>query len=479
MRDLFFLGFLGLLFLLSFRRPFLFVLVYAYVDIVSPQRLSYFLLNAIPISAIAFAGAFGWWLLIDKKTDARFSARQGLLLLLLFWCAFTTVNAAFPAEAASKWGWVWKALVFAIFLPLTLRTRLRMEALALVMVLCASSIIVTGGIKTLLSGGGYGELNLMIDNNSGLYEGSTISTVAIAIIPLILWLARHGTIFPPDRKVRLYALALSGACLLIPIGTATRTGLLCILLLGAMMVWHSQRRLLFGAGAALAAMVAVPFLPSAFTERMGTIKNYQGDQSASTRLAVWQWTWDYVKDHPLGGGFDAYRANSFTYDTVTVVRDDSGSHLVRSKVTEKERAYHSAYFEMLGEQGYVGFALWALLHISSLIATRGVYRRYRKSTDADEQWIAPLALALQQGHLLYLLGATFVGIAFQPFIFMMLALQIGLATYLARHRKAGGARPMFSPAFPAAGGTPSAPGTTGTPGTSGTPAANRLPPRVS
>ena len=42
----------------------------------------------------------------------------------------------------------------------------------------------------------------MVDNNSGLYEGSTISTVAIALIPLILWLARFGTIFPPDWRVQ-------------------------------------------------------------------------------------------------------------------------------------------------------------------------------------------------------------------------------------------------------------------------------------
>ena len=48
----------------------------------------------------------------------------------------------------------------------------------------------------MLSGGGYGVLNLMVDNNSGLYESSTISTVAIALIPLILWFTRFGTDLP-------------------------------------------------------------------------------------------------------------------------------------------------------------------------------------------------------------------------------------------------------------------------------------------
>src|SRR5690606_20465484 len=147
-----------------------------------------------------------------------------------------TLVADFPVEAAEKWAWVWKALVFALFLPLTLRTRLRFEAVTLFMVLSAASIIITGGIKTALGGGGYGTLHLLVNDNTGLYESSIISCVAIAIIPLILWLVRHGTIFPGDWpggwKVKLFAGALCFACLLIPVGTEARTGLICIGVLG-------------------------------------------------------------------------------------------------------------------------------------------------------------------------------------------------------------------------------------------------------
>jgi len=454
MRDLFFLAFLAAFFGIGLKRPFLFVLLYAYIDIVSPQRLSYYLLNSIPISAIAFAFAFLGWAMVDDKRDSRFSWRQLLMAMLLGWCAWTTAHADFPIDAAAKWGWVWKALVFAIFLPLTLRTRLRIEALALVMILCASTIIVGGGIKTVLSGGGYGELNLMVENNSGLYEGSTISMVAIAIIPLIFWLARYGTIFRPDWRVRLYAAALALACLLIPIGTQTRTGLLCIILLAMLILWHSKRRLAWGTGLAALALISVPFLPSAFTERMETIRNYQGDQSASTRIEVWKWTLDYVRTHPMGGGFDAYRANKFTYTTVRTEGKEGSQRMIREKITEQGRAYHSAYFELLGEQGYPGLLLWALIHLISLASTHRIYRRYRGHEDADHAWISPLALALQQGHLVYLLGAAFVGIGYQPFIFMMIALQIGLASYVARRHREEMAEPIFSPALrPGAGVT--------------------------
>ena len=444
MRDLFFIVFLALMMGISLKRPFLFVLVYAYIDIVSPQRLSYFLLNSIPISAIAFAFAFLGWAAIDDKRDSRFSWRQMLMVLLLMWCGYTTSHADFPIEAATKWAWVWKALVFAIFLPLTLRTKLRIEALALILVLCASTIIITGGIKTVFAGGGYGELNLMVEDNSGLYEGSTISTVAIAIIPLIWWLARFGTICPPDWRVRAFAAGLTVACLLIPGGTVTRTGLLCILFLGGLILIRSEKRLTYGAAIGILALVSIPFLPASFTERMSTIKNYQGDQSASTRLEVWKWTLDYVKTHPTGGGFDAYLSNGFTYDAVRTEGEKGSERIVRERITEKGRAYHSAYFEMLGEQGYPGLAIWGLIHLISLIATQRIYMLYKKRKDDGHAWVAPLALALQQGHLIYLLGAAFIGVAYQPFVFMLLALQIGLSTYLARRRKEERAVPIFT-----------------------------------
>src|SRR6185503_17598417 len=225
MRDLAFVAFLAGLLAFGIRRPFLFVLAYVYVDTVSPQRLSYILLNSIPLSLIVALLAMGGWAIADRKYQMSFSVRQGLLLVLLAYAGVTTLYADFPVDAAEKWDWAWKTIVFAVFLPFTLRTRLRIEAALLFLTLSAAAIIIVGGIKTLLSGGGYGVLNLMVDNNSGLYESSTISTVAIALIPIILWFTRFGTVFPPDWRVKSFAAALILACLLIPIGTEARTGL--------------------------------------------------------------------------------------------------------------------------------------------------------------------------------------------------------------------------------------------------------------
>jgi len=187
--------------------------------------------------------------------------------------------------------------------------------------------------------------------------------------------------------------------------------------------------------------VALPFLPASFIERMQTIQNHQSDSSASTRVAVWKWTIDYAKTHPFGGGFEAYRQNRLRFETLKIEGSGGNIAIQRTPEEDKARAYHSSYFEMLGEQGYPGLALWLIINLTGIVRMEVLRQRYRKGT-ADTGWVAPLASALQTAHIVYLLGAAFVGIAFQPFIYMLIGAQIGLDTYLARRRSEAGWRPF-------------------------------------
>ena len=450
MLDLAITGFTLALLALGFRRPFIWVLAYLYIDILSPQKISYHLLSSLPISLIAFVLAFGGWLLIDPKFDSRFTLRQGLIAVLLIYCGMTTLSADFPEQALAKWSWVWKALVFAVFLPLTLRTRLRIEAAAVIMVLAVGAIIIDGGIKTVGGGGGYGELHLFINDNTGLYEGSIISTVAIAVIPLILWLMKHGTIFPPDWRVKAFGLALIFACALMPVGTQARTGLLCLALLAVLALRNVKRRALYIGTMAVLALLSVPLLPDSFTKRMSTIENHQSDESAATRVAVWGWTLDYVKDHPLGGGFAAYLSNRVHVELKGETGDGNNVSVETKDAFDKARAYHSSYFEMLGEQGWPGLFLWLWLMLSGLWQMERIRHRWKNRSGPGEAWQAPLATALQQSLIVYMAGSLFVGIAFQPFCYMLIGLQCGLWSYLKRieaaaPRVAAVSRPLIVP----------------------------------
>lgn len=438
MLDLVFLAFIGYVLVLGLRRPFLWVLLYVYIDILAPQRIGYSAIASLPVSLIAFAAAFGGWVALDRKEGARFTLRQGLLAALLAYCFWTTGHADFPIEAATKWDWVWKALLFAIFLPLTLTTRARIEGLALVLLLSVATIVIGTGMKTILGGGGYQNLKFFVNDNSGIYESSTLATVAIGLIPMLWWFVKHGTIFRPHWLVTGFAVALTFAALLVPIGTEARTGLLCIAALGGLMLRYTKQRFLFIAGAGVLGLTALPFLPQSYYERMATLAQPSGDESASTRIAVWEWTIDYVAQKPLGGGFDAFRGNKFNYVMPVKQTDRNTTTVTYQPVEDKGRAYHSSFFEMLGEQGWPGLIIWLALHLIGLWQMERIQRRWKNAEAEAERWIAPLAAALQMGALIYLVGATFQGIAYQPVMLMLVGLQIGLNTYCARIDSARG-----------------------------------------
>ena len=83
MLDLVFIAFIGYVLLLGLRRPFLWVLLYVYIDILAPQRIGYSLIQELQVSLIAFGAAFAGWLLLDRKEGARFTLRQALMLALM------------------------------------------------------------------------------------------------------------------------------------------------------------------------------------------------------------------------------------------------------------------------------------------------------------------------------------------------------------------------------------------------------------
>jgi probable O-glycosylation ligase (exosortase A-associated) len=433
MLDLAFLAFIGLVLVLGLKRPFLWALLYVYIDILAPQRIGYSVITSIPVSLIAFAAAFGGWLLLDRKEGARFSLRQALMLALLLYCWWTTSGAAFPLDAATKWDWVWKSLLFGIFLPFTLTTRARIEALALMLVLAIATIVIGTGMKTVLGGGGYDNLKFFVKDNSGVYESSTLATMAIALVPMIWWFTRFGTIFRPHWMVTAFAAALIFACFLVPIGTEARTGLLCIAVLAILALRYVKQRLLFMAAGAVLGLAALPFLPQTYYDRMATITEPGGDESASTRVAVWRWTIDYAAQRPFGGGFDSFRSNSFTYVMPVKTENGNTTTIEYRQVTDKARAFHSALFELLGEQGYPGLAIWLVLHGLGLWQMERIRARWKsRNEDEAEAWIAPFAVALQMANVIYLVGAMFQGIAYQPVMVMLIGLQIGLHSYCKR-----------------------------------------------
>ena len=146
------------------------------------------------------------------------------------------------------------------------------------------------------------------------------------------------------------------------------------------------------------------------------------------RLAVWKWTLGYVADHPLGGGFDVYLT-----DVVVLPPDEENP----GGLTQSGRAFHSIYFEVLGELGVPGIIMFLLTATSSLISLLLLSRKCRKIPDLI--WAAEMSDAVQTGMLVFLTSGAFVGIAFQPPFWYFVSMTVCLRAYVWRHQRVPGA----------------------------------------
>jgi probable O-glycosylation ligase (exosortase A-associated) len=412
--------------LAGFSAAFAAALGFIWVDIVRPQHLAWSIINDAPLSFIAALATLGLFLLRDKKAPPKFGPILALVTMFGIWVTLTASMSDFPLQAWAKWDWASKVLIFAVLIPFIFRSRIQIEAFLLVMLFSASTIMFSAGVKTIFGGGGYGTLAVMGTGNTGLSESSTLAVVSVMLIPVILFLMRHTVIFPRNLLTKGLFLGIIVIALATVVGTTARTGIIAVAVMCLISMLQSKKKMWWIAGLALAGIVVLnlDLSTTRWGNRMSTIETYSADQSAMGRIKVWQWTLDYVGKHPLGGGFDAYLHNRI----VGVSPDGETIFLPEGQVGGK--AFHSIYFEVLGEQGILGFIMYFLavgLALIKLIRLRSAWK-----DDPGMGWIAGLANAMMTSIFVVLAGGSFVGIAYQPYLFYMLGLTVAIDQYVAR-----------------------------------------------
>jgi probable O-glycosylation ligase (exosortase A-associated) len=317
-------------------------------------------------------------------------------------------------------------LIFAVLIPFIFRSRIQIEAFLLVFVFSASTILFSAGVKTVLGGGGYGTLAVMGTGNTGLSESSTLAVVCVMLIPIAMFLMRYTLIFPRTLMTRCLFLSIIVMALAAVVGTTARTGIVAVAVMCLLSMLQSKKKLWWIAGLAIVAVIVLnlDLSTTRWGNRMSTIETYNADSSAMGRIKVWQWTIDYVGKNPLGGGFDAYLHNRI----LGVTQDGETQYLPEGQVGGK--AFHSIYFEVLGEQGIVGFAMYFVMVALALLKLMQLKRIWKN--DPGLGWIAALANALMTSIVVFLAGGSFVGIAYQPYIFYLVTLTVAIDQYAAR-----------------------------------------------
>lgn len=407
--------------------PFVAALAYVWVDIVKPQDLAYSIINSMPLAFIAGMAAIGFYVINDRKSPPKFTPVMFLLCVFAAWITLSTAisNEYLQIFSWNKWDWAFKVLVFTVFIPYVFRSRVQIEALILIIILSVGTLFFSAGVKTALGSGGYGVLAIMGAQNTGLAEGSTLAAVCVMLLPLMHFALGNSVIFSTNKYFRFVVVGLMVTAAATVIGTAARTGLIAAGVLFFRYFIRSKKKAmwLFFIATSLGILLISDVSSSVWSSRMKTINTYDQDSSALGRIAVWKWTLEFVSEHPLGGGFDAYKLNR-----IASVSELGATYYEPGKMAGK--AFHNIYFEVLGEQGIPGLLIYITIMVLTLVNLRKIAKKCNGSPELN--WAKNLAQALGDATIIFLAAGMFIGIAYQPFIFYMVAISISLQQYLER-----------------------------------------------
>ena len=400
------------------KYPYIALCGVIFVDIVKPQTLSYSFLAGKPI-ALIIALIFFFSLVVNRKqlSIPRKKLSTGLLIFFMAWITLATYNAEFQTAAWMKYDYVIKYLFFPLFIPFVLNNRIRIDTFIAVMVCSIGFFTIVLGVKSIVGGSGYGEQFIFsTQSNTGMTESSTMSMLAVFNLPFIIYIARYS-IFKdkiPFLKPTSYFLGLTS--LLSVVGSYARTGLVGLFVWVLLLLKETKKKFKYILIIIACIAVSLPFVPDEWVDRMNTITTASSESSAYGRIVVWKWTIDYVKERPImGGGFYSYLANAGQLDAYI---DDEEMVISRASTG---KAFHSIYFEVLGELGYVGLFiyLWIIYLAFNL---NHVLIKNAKPKD----WVKAQENARKQALLIYCACGLFIGVAYYPWIFYLLGLAVSL-----------------------------------------------------
>jgi len=270
-------------------------------------------------------------------------------------------------------------------------TRPRLEQLIVVCALSIAFFGFKGGLSSLLYSGGtarvYGPDGTMIGDNNDLGVALTM------ILPLLFYIRERYR--QPYLKWPL--LALIGLTFLGDIFTYSRGALLALFAVGTMLWWRSHRKISMTLLIIVAAIGVWNYAPEEWFARMGTIETYQEDASAETRLYLWHLTWAMALKRPItGAGFH------WSNNPAWVNHELAGSGL---PPLTRARAPHSNWFEMLGDHGFVGLAIFIAILITTALDASWLVRHTRGNPDLE--WANNLGRMLQASLVGYCAGGSF------------------------------------------------------------------------
>lgn len=380
------------------KRPHWGILLWTWIGLMNPHRMTWGFAYSFPFAFIVAIVTLFAIVISKERMPMQWRAPMVMLALLIAWFGVTTaLFALYPQYAWPKLEKVLKIQLFIFLTLMVMQSEERIKALVTVATLSIAFFGIKGGVYTILKGGG----GKVLGPDGGFIAGNTEIALALVVtLPLMRWLQLQTT----NRKLRIVAgvaMFLIGVSIL---GSYSRGGFLALAAVAGILIWKSRKRFLLAPMVVAAAVGLLAFMPQEWHERIDTIENYQQDRSAMSRLDAWTFAWNMTKDRPIGGGgFEAFQREAYDIWMPEARPFDA----------------HSIWFQILGEHGYVGLALYVLFWVTAWRTGSKVMRLCRSHPEL--LWAKDLAGMIQTAMVGFWVGGSFLGLAYWDYPYILVA----------------------------------------------------------
>jgi probable O-glycosylation ligase (exosortase A-associated) len=420
MRDLLILALLPLMLYAMAQRPFIAVGMWLWTALFFPNGWLYGFASIVRFNLLFTGVAILSYLAYKHKPKVRLGAVGGLVLMFFLWTTLSTITTiGNPDITWEYWNRFLKVVMLFVFVLLTVKDKLHVDFVLWCVVLSVGFYADLEGLKFIASAGGHKIVGM---SSHVLGDRNELSVAFVMTMPLCYYLlGEYG------QRSKLVRLALLGTMAMLAvgvIGTQSRGGFIALTALVGYMYIKSDRKILMTILIAATAFGLSYLVTDDWSSRIDTISTAENDGSFMGRVVAWKLSFILAMQHPfLGGGFKSleYFPNwaALSRDFFSYPWFYTGTSLPNATVA---RAAHSVYFQVLGEHGFVGLALYVGALAGSFFKAGSVSRRARKA--GAPAWVSTSATMIQLSIFAFALGGAALSFAYFDLIFALFALVV-------------------------------------------------------
>jgi putative inorganic carbon (HCO3(-)) transporter len=389
-----------------FKRPAIGIMLFTWISLMNPHRLAYGSAHDFPFAMIV--GLATLVAVFTRPDPKRLPVTPLSVMLIVFmvWMTMTTFVAFEPERAWTEWNRVMKTLFFVLVSMAALNNEKDTKLFAAVVTLSLAFYGAKGGLFTIMSGG---SSRVLGPDGTYIADNNDLAMALLTTVPLIWYLQMQFT----NRWLKL---ALTGLALLTVasvLGSYSRGALLGGAAMLTLLWLKSGNKARTGLALLLLLPLVFAFMPEQWFGRMETIDNYKEDASALGRINSWTFAFNVAKDNLMGGGYLTFTPKMFALYAPNPL---------------DVHAPHSIYFQVLGEHGFIGLAIFLSILFLGW-RTGGRVAKFCKDKP-DLKWARDLAAMCQVSLAGYAMGGAFLSLAYFDLLYDILIIVVLLEKVL-------------------------------------------------